>query len=74
MNNDLLTLVEKPGSYVLDASATLAERSAFALHLMALKSQGHAVMADEVVDDGKQTGAIRVFHYLSCVKCRKQAI
>lgn len=75
MQSNLLTRVEKAGgSGVLAKTATLAERSALALHLAALKAQQHAIVADEVMESGEASGDIRVWHYLSCVRCKKGAI
>ena len=72
----LTTLEHKGGQGVLGPSATLAERNALALHLMALRAQGHAVQADAIHEYGDEGSTIRAFHYLSCEhpKCKGRAI
>jgi hypothetical protein len=73
--NDLLTHLEHAGaSGVLAKTATLAERSALAIHLAALKAQHHAIVADEVMESGEASGDIMVWHYLSCVRCKEGAL
>jgi hypothetical protein len=67
--SDLLTKLEAAGgAAILPASATLHERNVLAMHLAALKAQGHAVAADEVIDQG-EPGQVRAIHFLSCKKC-----
>jgi hypothetical protein len=70
-----LTKLDRPGGQgVLHASATLEERNALALYLTALRGAGHAVMADEVMENGEFRGDIRVIHFLSCIQCQKTGV
>lgn len=72
--SDLLTRLERAGgSGVLAKDATLAEREALALHLTALRAQGHAIVADETYESGEAAGELRVIHYLSCKACKEAA-
>ena len=69
--SDLLTTLEKAGgSGLLPRSASYKEREALALHLAALKAQGHAIVADEVFEHNEPSGDLRVWHYLSCKACK----
>jgi hypothetical protein len=68
--SDTLTKLERAGgSAILPASATLHERNVLAMHLAALKAQGHSVTADEVFEHEATSGAIKAIHYLSCRRC-----
>lgn len=70
--SDLLTRLERAGgSGVLAKDATLAEREALALHLNALRAQGHAIACDEVMESGESSGEVRIIHYLTCQACAK---
>lgn len=60
--DNLLTRMEKPGTVRVPHEL---RREALATHLMTLKAQGHAIMADEV------EGELIVYHYLSCEACKK---
>jgi hypothetical protein len=71
--SNLLTILEKAGGIgMLPASATLAERNVLAAHLAALKAQGHAVSADEVIVNRDVSGELRIIHFLSCKKCSEE--
>ena len=73
--DNLLTHIETAGSQgILSRSATREERKALALHLTALRAAGHAIVADEVMEHGEASGDLRVFHYLSCVKCKRTVL
>lgn len=72
MNITLTQLEKAGGALILKASATLAERQALALHLIGLRAQDHAIVADEVMESGQATGEIRVIHYLTCNKCKEK--
>ena len=68
--SDLLTTLETAGGQgVLHAAAPLSERNALHLHVQALKAQGHAVVVNEVIENGEYRGTLNVLHYLSCRKC-----
>lgn len=67
----LLTNIERPGTTLSPRSATLKEREALSLHLAALRTAGHAVIADEVFECGEPVGDIRVFHFKTCVRCKE---
>lgn len=71
MNITLTKLEQAGGALILKASATLAERRTLALHLIGLRAQDHAIVADEVMESGQATGEIRVIHYLTCTKCKE---
>lgn len=66
-----LTQIERPGTVLFPRSSTLKEREALSLALGALRTQGHAVVADEVFEQGEPSGAVRVFHYTTCVACKE---
>jgi hypothetical protein len=75
LDDTLLTRLERAGGRgVLDSTATREERNALALYLIALRKQGHAIVADEVMECGELSGAIRVTHFLSCERCKKGAL
>ena len=66
---NLLTMLETSGSQgVLPASATLTERNALHLHIIALKAQGHAIVFSDVIENEENGSArsITVTHYKSC--------
>jgi hypothetical protein len=71
---NLLTHLEQPGAIaILPHHATFAERHSLALHLAALRTAGHAITADELMEYGESTGSLRIVHYKSCnhPSCRK---
>lgn len=73
--SDLLACIERAGGQgVLDANAPRSEREAIAVHLGALRAQGHAIIADEVIESGETTGDLRIWHYLSCRACKKGVV
>lgn len=59
---NILTRMERPGTVWVPREE---RNQALANHLMALKAQGHAIMADEV------EGELIVYHYLTCMACKK---
>ena len=67
---DALTQIETAGSVVTVPVGV--DRLNLALHLGALRSQGHALVADEVITHGELQGAIRVTHYLTCKACEEK--
>ena len=68
--NDLHVKVERAGGRgVLPSHATLQQRNALAIHLATLREAGHSVVADEVLEFGEPSGAIRITHFLSCKRC-----
>jgi hypothetical protein len=70
VSNTALTDLERAGGVArLAASATYSERKALALHLAALKAQGHAVSAHEVVASGERSGEMIAIHFLTCKRC-----
>jgi hypothetical protein len=74
MDSTLMRRLEHAGgSGILPASATLQERLALSLHLVALKKAGHAVVADEVYESGGMDdhGELRIIHYRTCTACKK---
>jgi hypothetical protein len=69
MMDTLLTEIEGAGHTVIVPRSY--DRHALALHLIALKKAGHAILADETTECGELTGELRVFHMLNCVACRR---
>ena len=63
--DDRLTRCETAGNIVTFVAPSPAERDALALHLGALRKQGHAVVCDEVQHQDAPT-ELRVHHYLTC--------
>ena len=68
----LTTLEHRGGQGVLGPSATLAERNALHLHIMALRAMGHAISFSDVVEHDGSGRTIAVQHLLSCEhpKCK----
>ena len=70
---DLLVKIGTAGSFeTLARSSPYSDKKALADRLIELKADGHAIMADEVFEPDTRTGNIRVFHYSSCVVCRRE--
>jgi hypothetical protein len=70
---DLLTRIETAGgAAILHAHAPYEQRHALALHLAALRTAGHAVVADEVWNHNEMDGAVRITHYRSCERCKRR--
>jgi hypothetical protein len=61
--------IEKPGTTTFPASC---DRVVLDAKIKELKSKGHALIADEVIEHGKKAGEITVFHYLSCAICAEK--
>lgn len=73
MNANFLSSLEHAGAYaVLPRTAIYSEKKALEIHLAALKTAGHAVQADEVIEHGDLSGDIRIFHLLNCKKCAEE--
>ena len=70
MNITLTTIERAGGNIILHKSATILERKALELYLRSLKAAGHAIVCDEVSENGEYQGTLRVCHFLSCVKCK----
>lgn len=61
--------IEKPGTYTFPGSC---DRAALGIKLRELKTQGHAIKADEVFEHKAKTGEIHVYHYLTCATCAEK--
>lgn len=74
MTDTLLTSIETPGTVIVPHD--YANRHTLALHIDALKAQGHAIIVDETFEPGRLTerGDLRIFHMLSCKVCKKGAL
>lgn len=68
--SDLFTRLETAGGYAIIERASTVDRLKLSLHLAALRTAGHALAADEVMESGETTGTLRIIHYLSCVRCK----
>lgn len=71
VRSGLLTKIERPGTTLFPRSTDHKQREALSLALATLRTQGHAVICDEVFESGEPTGDIRVFHFTTCVRCRE---
>ena len=71
MTETLLTQIETPGTVVVPHN--YADRHTLALHIDALKAQGHAIAVDETFEPGRPTerGELRIFHYKTCRICKQ---
>jgi len=73
VDDKFLTNLETAGAYaVLPRSAIYSDKRNLEIHLSALKAAGHAISADEVIEHGEPGGDIRIFHSLSCKKCKEE--
>jgi hypothetical protein len=66
---ELFERIKQPGTAASIGSQI--DRAAIAMLLLNLLKEGHAVMADEITEGKEETGRLRVYHYLSCNKCKQ---
>jgi hypothetical protein len=73
MDTEFLARLNKAGGQaMLPSSATLAEREALSAYVANLRKFGHAIASDEVIESNEPSGAVRIFHYLTCRVCQKE--
>ena len=72
--NTLLTDIEHPGTQIVPTD--YKDRHTLAMHIDALRAQGHAIVVDETFEPGRKEErcTLRVFHYATCRACRKGAV
>jgi len=68
--SDLLSEITKRGACVRVAPGQ-ADATALAHLLRALRTAGHAIVAEETFTHEKRSLGITVTHYLSCSRCPK---